>query len=318
MISIDKQRVNNLIDHFQDEIKKQHSAAFAKLLKMYKENKRGLKSSERQFLTSIIHSFKSNNLVSIDRQSIEDCIARIGKCPSRRKIKFAGKTKKGYLKDEIIQALGYTNKRDYFYPKYFEKLGIKSCVYCNSQLTLSISKQRLRNRNTIEKHVARFQVDHYYPKDKYPYLSIALFNLYPTCASCNNIKSNNSVDFELYADSVVKSPYLFELDKLSLVQFLISRNDSNLKVIFRNIENPRNNDIFCIQEIYDTQKDVAAEIVLKSIIYNDAYRRHLKSYRINSSQIDRLILGNYTGEHEIHKRPLSKFMQDIGRDLGLI
>lgn len=34
--------------------------------------------------------------------------------------------------------------------------------------------------------------------------------------------------------------------------------------------------------------------------------------------IKRFILGNYTEEQEIHKRPFAKFMQDIGKEVGFI
>ena len=32
----------------------------------------------------------------------------------------------------------------------------------------------------------------------------------------------------------------------------------------------------------------------------------------------RTLVGNYIKEQDIHKRPMSKFMQDIARDLGII
>jgi hypothetical protein len=34
--------------------------------------------------------------------------------------------------------------------------------------------------------------------------------------------------------------------------------------------------------------------------------------------IDRLLIGNYMDETDIHKRPMSKFMQDIAQQLGII
>ena len=40
--------------------------------------------------------------------------------------------------------------------------------------------------------------------------------------------------------------------------------------------------------------------------------------KITEQMIKRFILGNYTEEQEIHKRPFAKFMQDIGKEVGLI
>jgi len=58
------------------------------------------------------------------------------------------------------------------------------------------------------------------------------------------------------------------------------------------------------------------------LAYNTAYRNDLINtfgkHRINNQLIDRIIIGNYTESHEIHKRPMAKFMQDIGKEVGLI
>jgi hypothetical protein len=49
-----------------------------------------------------------------------------------------------------------------------------------------------------------------------------------------------------------------------------------------------------------------------------AYLHTYRGLKFNDSEIDRMILGNYSKEDEIHKRLLSKLYQDIGRELGLI
>lgn len=35
---------------------------------------------------------------------------------------------------------------------------------------------------------SRPQMDHYYPRDLYPYLAVSLYNLVPCCAVCNTAK----------------------------------------------------------------------------------------------------------------------------------
>ena len=74
---------------------------------------------------------------------------------------------------------------------------------------------------------------------------------------------------------------------------------------------------------YNTQKDLAAELIIKSKIYNDSYKKMLmntfnKLYGKNPMMFKRIIVGNYTERNEIHKRPMSKFTQDIARQLKLI
>lgn len=83
------------------------------------------------------------------------------------------------------------------------------------------------------------------------------------------------------------------------------------------------NDTFAIESIYKTQLDIAEELVLKSMIYNKQCTESLrislaKLYRDKAPMLERLLVGNYINETDIHKRPVSKFTQDIARQLKLI
>ena len=321
MISINKIQVESLIKIYQSEIDEHHNKALQNLKNLLTNNKY-LKPKESRFIRLIIREFKNNNFVSFPLNGIENLITKIGEIPPKRKIKFAGKSKKTCLKDEILDALDYSGKRTSFYPKYFQNLGIKSCVYCNSQLTITIQKEKKFKGKYVVEYNAKFQVDHYYPKDKYPYLSITLFNLYPVCASCNLKKFNKLIDFKLYDSITNTNLFYFQLDKQSKAKFLISRNINDLKISFKKNGDTTYDDVFNVNEIYHTQKDVAEEIILKALAYNQTYREDLKemfkSHRVNDNLIDRLILGNYSNPEEIHKRPMAKFMQDIGKEVGLI
>ena len=320
MVSISKYQVETLVDVFRDEIKEYNNSAVKRLENLSSKNRKSLSQKENQFLSAIIREFNTKSFVSCSLGEIDILIKNIGESPKTGKRKFAGKSKHSYLKDEILNCLDYSGMRSNFFPEYFQKLGIKSCVYCNSQLTLTIEREKVK-RNQV-RHKALFQVDHYYPKEKYPYLSIALYNLYPVCASCNLTKSNNSVDFKLYDEKVKTDTFQFELDKSSKAKFLITRNLMDLKVNFRKVNEPNYVDIFNIKELYATQKDIAEEIILKSLVYDNTYRNNLKEFfkdhRINDNLINRFILGNYSEEKDIHKRPLAKFMQDIGKEVGII
>jgi hypothetical protein len=77
-----------------------------------------------------------------------------------------------------------------------------------------------------------------------------------------------------------------------------------------------------ITKLYETQKDLAKEIVWKSKIYSDSYQAVLKKsfskLFSNQSDFNRFIIGNYDKVVDIHKRPMAKLVQDIARQLGLI
>lgn len=318
MITLHKSLVETLFIEYRDEIDKWNEKAFDKLKRLKKENTLGHK--ENPFLKGIIREFENINFISCSLDEISDLTLRIGETPESKKRKFSGKSKESYLKDEILHCLDYSSFRTNFLPKYFLKLGTKTCVYCNSQLTTVIEKKKQKGQKIECK--ALFQVDHYHPQDKYPYLSIALFNLYPVCASCNLTKSDQIFDFKLYGEKLKTNIFRFELDKGSKARFLLSRNFEDLEINFKKLDSPNYQDIFNIKELYSTQKDVAEEIVLKALAYNPVYREYLKKLfkenTINDSLINRIILGNYSNEEEIYKRPMAKFMQDIGKEVGLI
>ncbi len=232
------------------------------------------------------------------------------------------------FKDALIFKMGYSllrtgnKQRDAFYPYFYADLKIKTCVYCNAQLAVSVEQHADEDKKS-----AKFQLDHFLGKAEYPCFSISFFNLYPSCGSCNLKKGENPINFELYSgDSakLEKSDFAFKIDKASLANYRVNPIDRDLKITFEGKEATNFKAAFDIQGVYDTQKDLAAEIIQKSLIYNKSYKEVLKKSfsklygNKNSIQFNRLIIGSYTDPKDIHKRPMSKFKQDISRQLGLI
>lgn len=223
------------------------------------------------------------------------------------------------FKNELLNRLGYSKLRNNFYAKYYEGIGVKACVYCNSQLAVTV-------RTIKGERSAKFQVDHFYPKAEYPCFSISFFNLLPTCSVCNNKKRTQLIDFEVYSDKPVnlkQSPFTFQLDKKSLVLYRVNGITEKLIIKFDDPGKKKFNKHFDIEGIYSTQKDLAEELVLKSLMYNENYLISLresfkKLYPNKIPMAERLIVGNYTRQKDIHKRPMSKFTQDIAKQLKII
>lgn len=66
-------------------------------------------------------------------------------------------------------------------------LNVRVCPYCNRIYTITLpSKEELANEKEFK--TTRATLDHFYPKNKYPYLALSLFNLVPSCHICNNNK----------------------------------------------------------------------------------------------------------------------------------
>lgn len=322
MIAIPIQRVENTILFYKADIDTFIDDAEQKLIKIRDSGK--LIKAEQVFIIKIIN-YGVEKIVLAKPTEIETYRTAIGKIPKNTRPKVKGKKS---FKDELLECFGYSRLRSEFYPKYFQKIGIKACVYCNSQLTVSVEA---KNKQKYQKKIpitlkAKFQVDHYYSKATYPYLSISFFNLYPVCASCNNSKRDYQVDFNLYSSNpnhLRRSDFHFKFCKGSVAKYKLSRNIDDIKYIFiePNTRNHRFNNLFDIEGIYDTQKDIAEELIIKSEIYTKSYKDsliHSFGQILNNSNINnRIIVGNYIEPENIHKRPMAKFMQDLAFQLGL-
>lgn len=224
----------------------------------------------------------------------------------------------------IIDAMRYEDLREKDFFLVLKFIGVKSCIYCNAQLTIVSDKNESNSKS-----YARLELDHFYPKSIYPYLCTNFYNLFPACGSCNRIKSQRNARFNLYTDNINDIEVLkFELTESSVVKYLTSRNIDDIS--FKPITHPNaiddivaeHDEMFCIQGIYDTQKDIIEELIHKKEAYTEAYKKHLvddfKGLFPDQAIINRLLVGNYDKPEDIHKRPMSKFMQDIARDLHLI
>ena len=111
------------------------------------------------------------------------------------------------------------------------------------------------------------------------------------------------------------------------MDYWLTLNNEDLKIDFQSINADLTflgdyNKMFDIQGIYDTQKDIAEELVHKAKVYSSAYKNDLvdnfNALFPDKTILNRLIIGNYDKIEELHKRPMAKYMQDIARDLKII
>lgn len=229
-----------------------------------------------------------------------------------------------FLYLQIVEAMRYDYVQSTIYPDFIAKLGIKTCVYCNAQYAFAV---------TGKKGYINYELDHYMPKSKYPYLCTTFMNLQPCCPKCNKKKSNREPDpnteeiFELFkpeGEPIV--PRLFNLDNASIATYMVSAESKDLKILFDYPGNPKlkngYENFFQISTLYQAHKDVAEELIWKQKIYNhiirDIYKEQFKVLGFKDIHFNRFILGNYDKADDIHKRPLSKMVQDIAKQLKIL
>lgn len=227
------------------------------------------------------------------------------------------------LYELIVDAMRYEDLREKDFLPFLKKLGVKSCVYCNSQLTVVAEKD---GTNELS---AKLELDHHYAKSKYPFLCTSFFNLYPSCGSCNRAKWQNDAVFELYSENENDlDVFKFSIEGSSMVaSYLNNRKIEDINFKFGAMPgatdiSKEHDKMFCIQGIYETQKDIIEELIHKKEAYTELYKKDLvdqyEKLFPDKSLINRLLIGNYDKPEETHKRPMSKFTQDIWEDLNKI
>lgn len=166
--------------------------------------------------------------------------------------------------------------------------------------------------------LARFQFDHFFSKSRYPMLSMSLYNLIPSCALCNQGKSDKrlSLLFHPYYSDICKQ-FKFELDNpigLYSGQKTSDHIDVNLKATGINqLEVDEFAQTFHLKALYQRHGDIAQEAFDKA--YEYPYYSNPENFRWLSKRspeyILRLWMGTYPDEKDIEKRPLTKFSQDM-------
>ncbi len=229
--------------------------------------------------------------------------------------------------EELVYAMRYEDLRSVEFPEYLLNSDIRTCVYCNAQSTHTIEPLYYNNKKKKKrkKIISKLQLDHFYPKSKYPFLSTSFFNLYPTCANCNLAKGDEKALFELYTRGNDLDVFNFKIEDQSILNYWLSLDLKKIKINLetKNSELLQNhNELFQIQKVYDSHKDVGEELIWKSKANPKAYRTHLtKTFNKifpDPSIIDRMIIGNYSKPEETFKRPLAKYTQDIAKQLKII
>ncbi len=99
--------------------------------------------------------------------------------------------KKKKLSDEIQQLLGYKKLYDkessWNAYSLCDSLKLTVCPYCNRQYVFTA-------KNEEGEWKCRPQLDHFYVKSKYPFLSCSFYNLIPSCPFCNEGKNDCDKD----------------------------------------------------------------------------------------------------------------------------
>jgi len=227
-------------------------------------------------------------------------------------------------KEKLINL--YTSFRESVSSKnYIKKLNLRVCPYCNRNFIFNFKRK--------DKEEATAQLDHFFDKSKYPYLSLSLYNLIPSCSICNQRKSKHDVldkpIFNPFEENIhnyisFESSKILSRDELSkqdLDFFCEDRISITTKYDTTNNKIKEHLEIFNIERLYNNHKDIVADLYKKRVIYSDDYIDELlteyNSIFKSREELISLITCGYINDEDLHKRPLSKLIKDISQELGL-
>ncbi|MDO1514346.1 HNH endonuclease domain-containing protein [Maribacter confluentis] len=298
-----------------------------KLIALVKRIKPVKYKKYKLYVEKIINEY--DDILNADPSKMQKIIKEFNAILPYPNVKRKITSKRVSFQEEVVKAMRYEDLRKFEFPLYLQNSNLKTCVYCNAQSTLTIEPVYYNNKTKKDRRGvnSKLQLDHFYPKSKYPFLSTSFFNLYPTCANCNIAKGEKIALFELYTTSDDLDVFNFWIDDKSILDYWLSLNANHLKVHLQSLDGDikllhNHNELFQIQKVYDAQIDVGEELIWKVKANPQSYRKSLnKTFSKifpDTSVIDRMIIGNYSKPEETFKRPMSKYTQDIARQLKLI
>lgn len=227
---------------------------------------------------------------------------------------------------------------NFFGVQLAQSLSTNVCVYCNREYISTIT-------NINGKKVISPAFDHFLSQSEYPYMAISLFNLIPSCYSCNSQlkhdKNFNLKDYlypyeDSYEHKAEFKAYwkILDLSVEISKDELINVNDLEIKVepktypadtkIFGDqtlpiIECHGNINVFQTELVYDSiHRDCVHEIICQFRIHSKKDIESLKtSYKFikNDSEAYQFYFNNYMNEEDFNKRPLARLTRDIVNQL---
>lgn len=191
-----------------------------------------------------------------------------------------------------------------------EALDIHTCTYCNREY-IFVLKNAKGGKGMIP------QFDHWFPKNRFPLFALSFYNLIPSCATCNGIKSkivmNLKQHFHPYLDANISDSYKFSIWLKSISEprvflkadseLLPKSNNTldalNLSMIYKEHSSRE------LRDLYDLRYKYSENYldVLLNKMFADLTITEREKYR--------LIFGTEIEVQEYHKRIMSKFKKDI-------
>lgn len=190
--------------------------------------------------------------------------------------------------------------------RIIELLGLSLCPYCNRGFLDNIKKHR------------SYQIDHFFPKDKYPILAVSFYNLVPCCYACNHLKSNSMISYSPHNPDYKSANELVEFSTwITDLDYLTNTNSIGIHLDYDSIM-AKNVETFGLNDVYSLHKREVQELLKKAIVFPSKYIDDVMEIYSplfkEKEEVIHLIYG-FGSEKNFSSEPLSKLKYDIGKEI---
>lgn len=221
------------------------------------------------------------------------------------------KSQYSVFRDHLLNVFGYDNKfRGTVLRELGNRLNVKTCPYCNLHYTLCI--EDVNNDDALEL-MTKFQFDHFIDKAEYPILSMSLYNLIPSCPTCNMGKSQLplSLDFHPY-HSDISDTFKFAVKDPTRLYEGGEQEDEEIELVkLKDADIEGYDKVFHIRKLYMRHKDVMQDIFARAYVEKYYSTEENFSFIGNKDLSRRVRIGFFLDEKDINLRPMTKFQQDL-------
>ncbi|KAF1299375.1 hypothetical protein BAU15_01640 [Enterococcus sp. JM4C] len=212
-----------------------------------------------------------------------------------------------------------------FYNEYISNGGLRAqilhstnitvCPYCNRQYTTPFY---IEGEEKIQA-----DLEHFYPKSKYPLFALSIMNFIPSCLFCNrNLKANKIFDNLYFIKDTMNHTKVFT-DGFNDYNQLMGFSNSKISIdidslggddILKKIDLYYYKKTYYLDEIYASHSELISDLKKKKSIYNKDYMKEFSKNMktdLHDMDLDNFIFGYNGSEEELLNRPLSKLVQDL-------
>ena len=226
------------------------------------------------------------------------------------------------IMDHVFVKCGYEKKDFVDTGNIVDEIGLKICPYCGQSYIGSVQYPRSNGKL----HIAKAQIDHYFPKGKYPFLALSYANYVPSCSTCNQSHKHIEDVMDENGRMRMMSPYTFDDMQFKFrfgLKVVGGTGDNNIEVKteFKEVT-PEDKalkkgyqQILGIDKLYEYHNDIVADVIVKKVVDLTAQKLfYQEGLKIDKEYYRRYITAIYGYEpdpKDDRRRLMSKFLRDI-------